>query len=128
MKVNEWAAFVNETGHVTSGCQTQEDWSKTNPDRSWRNPAFSQDNSHPAVCLNWHDAKAYVAWMSRKTGKTYRLQSEAEREYITRAGTTSIFWWGPTISTSQANYSGASFNNGPTGENRKRTLPAASDA
>ena len=53
-----------------------------------------------------NDAKAYVAWLSRKTGKTYRLLSEAEREYVTRAGTTTPFWWESTISTSQANYDG----------------------
>ena len=42
----------------------------------------------PVINVNWHDAKAYTAWLSRKTGKTYRLLSEAEREYVTRAGTT----------------------------------------
>ena len=48
----------------------------------------------PVIRVNWDDAKAYVAWLSRKTGKTYRLLSEAEREYVTRAGTTTPFWWG----------------------------------
>jgi len=40
----------------------------------------------PVINVNWEDAKAYAAWLSRKTGKTYRLLSEAEREYVTRAG------------------------------------------
>ena len=56
------------------------------------------------IHVSWDDAKAYVAWLSKKTGKTYRLLSEAEREYVTRAGTTTPFWWGSSISTSQANY------------------------
>jgi formylglycine-generating enzyme required for sulfatase activity len=42
----------------------------------------------PAINVSWDDAKTYVAWLSRKTGKTYGLLSEAEREYVTRAGTT----------------------------------------
>ena len=52
------------------------------------------------------DAKAYVAWLSDKTGKPYRLLSEAEWEYVARAGTTTPFWWGNSISTNQANYFG----------------------
>ena len=58
-------------------------------------------------CQNWDDAKAYAAWVSRKTGKTYRLLSEAEREYVTRAGTTTPFWWGFGITTMQANHNGS---------------------
>jgi formylglycine-generating enzyme required for sulfatase activity len=38
------------------------------------------------INVSWNDATAYAAWLSRKTGKTYRLLSEAEREYVTRAG------------------------------------------
>ena len=45
-------------------------------------------------------------WLSKKAGKSYRLLSEAEREYVTRAGKTTRFWWGSSISTSQANYAG----------------------
>jgi formylglycine-generating enzyme required for sulfatase activity len=60
--------------------------------------------SRPVINVSWDDAKAYASWLSRKTGKTYRLLSEAEREYVTRAGTTTPFWWGSSISTKQANY------------------------
>ena len=56
---------------------------------------------HPVINVNWDDAKAYAAWLSRKTGKTYRLLSEAEREYAARAGTTTPFWWGSSITTTQ---------------------------
>ena len=65
-----------------------------------------------------------MAWLSRKTGKTYRLLSEAEREYVTRAGTTTPFWWGASISPRQANYDGNfTYGGGPKGENGKRTVP-----
>src|SRR5262249_12783135 len=57
----------------------------------------------------------------------YRLLSESEREYVTRAGTTTPFWWGSTISSSQANYDAAwGYNGGPKGEVRNRTLPVDS--
>ena len=83
----------------------------------------------PVINVSWNDAKAYVAWLSRKTGKSYRLLSEAEREYITRAGTTTPFWLGSSISTQQANYNGNYvFNNGLKGEYRQKTVPVESFA
>jgi formylglycine-generating enzyme required for sulfatase activity len=60
----------------------------------------------PVINVNWNEAKAYAAWLSKKTGKSYRLLSEAEREYVTRAGTTTPFWWGSSITLYQANYTG----------------------
>jgi formylglycine-generating enzyme required for sulfatase activity len=80
----------------------------------------------PVINVSWDDAKAYVAWLSRRTGKNYRLLSEAEREYVTRAGTTTPFWWGSAISTGQANYDGDFTYGGPKGEYRGRTVPVDS--
>jgi formylglycine-generating enzyme required for sulfatase activity len=60
----------------------------------------------PVINVSWQDAKGYVAWLSRKTGRTYRLLSEAEWEYAARAGTTTPFSTGATISTDQANFGG----------------------
>jgi formylglycine-generating enzyme required for sulfatase activity/cyclophilin family peptidyl-prolyl cis-trans isomerase len=81
----------------------------------------------PVINVSWDDAMAYVAWLSRKTGKTYRLLSEAEREYVTRAGSTSPFWWGDAISTDQANYDGRfAFRDGMKGERRLQTMPVDS--
>ena len=48
----------------------------------------------PASCVNWHDAQAYVAWLSQKTGQHYRLPSETEWEYAARAGSNSLRFWG----------------------------------
>jgi formylglycine-generating enzyme required for sulfatase activity len=62
--------------------------------------------------------------LSRKTGKTYRLLSEAEREYVTRAGTTTPYWWGSSITPEQANYNGNETyaGGGSKGEYRPRTV------
>jgi formylglycine-generating enzyme required for sulfatase activity len=81
----------------------------------------------PVINVSWDDAKAYMAWLSKKIGKAYRLLSEAEREYVTRAGTTTPFWWGSSISTSQANYDGNyTYGGGAKGEYRAKTLPVDS--
>jgi formylglycine-generating enzyme required for sulfatase activity len=66
--------------------------------------------------MSWEGAQAYASWLSRKTGKSYHLLSEAEREYVTRAGTSTPFWWGSSISTSQANFYGTdTYGVGKTG-------------
>jgi formylglycine-generating enzyme required for sulfatase activity len=67
----------------------------------------------PAVGVSWDDAQAYVAWLSRRTGKWYRLPSEAEWEYAARAGTTTAFHTGPAIGPTQANV--AAKPTGPAG-------------
>jgi formylglycine-generating enzyme required for sulfatase activity len=59
--------------------------------------------NRPVVNISWLDAKEFIAWLSRKTGKTYRLPSESEWEYIARGGTTSVFWWGRDVGQGQAN-------------------------
>ena len=62
--------------------------------------------SRPVINVSWNDAQAYVSWLSRKTGKTYRLPSEAEWEYAARAGTTTRYWWGDDSGHDNANCRG----------------------
>jgi len=57
----------------------------------------------PVTDLDWDDAKSYVSWLSQKTGKTYRLPSESEWEYVARAGTTTTYPWGRTVEKDKAN-------------------------
>ena len=92
---SELELFVDETGLVTDGCRVLDGtrW-KADDSRGWRDPGFPQGEHHPAVCVNWEDAKKYVDWLSRKTGKEYRLPSESEWEYAVRAGTTTARFWG----------------------------------
>ena len=81
----------------------------------------------PVINVNWDDAQTYVQWLSKKTGKGYRLLTEAEREYVTRAGKKTPFWWGTSISASQANYDGNySYAEGEKDEYRRKTLPVKS--
>jgi formylglycine-generating enzyme required for sulfatase activity len=98
--VDQFAAFVGETGYeASSRCFTVEGGKDEVRDgRSWLDHAFVQEVSHPVVCVSWSDAKAYVDWLSMKTGKPYRLLSEAEWEYAARGQTSPgaylRFWFG----------------------------------
>ena len=107
---DQWDACVAD-----GGCRYQPS------DRGWGR------GNRPVINVNWADANAYAEWLSQKTGKTYRLLSEAEREYVTRAGTTTPFWWGPSITPKQANYVGNYIYGGGTkGEYRQQTVPVDS--
>jgi formylglycine-generating enzyme required for sulfatase activity len=57
----------------------------------------------PATDLDWDDAKVYVAWLSQKTGHTYRLPTEGEWEYVARAGSTTTYPWGRAVEKDHAN-------------------------
>ena len=113
------------------------EWDAAQAHREWKKHAKIEPrkaNDHgwdrgkqPVIDVSWNDAKAYCAWASAVTGKTYRLPSEAEWEQACRAGKTTEFWWGNEISTNQANYDGNyTLGSGKKGEYRKRTVPVDS--
>ena len=104
----EFGRFVSATGRdMSGGCVvwTGKEW-KTESGRSWRSPGFGQTERDPAVCVSWEDAKAYVKWLSSRTGKAYRLLSESEWEYAARAGTSTRYSWGDGIGKNRANCAG----------------------
>jgi len=109
---DEWDACVNDggcNGHRPS-------------DNGWGR------GNRPVINVSWQDAKAYIDWLSRKTGRAYRLPSEAEREYVTRAGTVTPFWFGVRVTINDANYDGTTIydGGGERGIFRERTVPVNS--
>jgi len=130
--VAEFRKFVEATGYRTDA--EKDGWSIIFTDKvekkdgvHWRygvsgsvRPA-SEDN-HPVIHVSWNDAVAYCQWMATKTGKTYRLPTEAEREYACRAGSVTAFNTGNTITVQQANFVNAE------GQYRANTVPVDSFA
>ena len=96
----QFARFVRESGHSTSGGCFAWNGSMYVQDASkdWRHPGFAQTDKDPVVCVNWYDAKAYTEWLTKKTGKPYRLPTEAEWEYAARAGAQGSRPWGDDTS------------------------------
>ena len=106
----EWDACVRD-----GGC----DWYP--PDQGWGR------GRRPVIHVSWEDAQQYAAWLSGGTGERYRLLSEAEWEYVARAGTTTPFHTGKTISTEVANYNGElTYGGGTSGVYRGQTVPVGS--
>lgn len=107
---DQFEEFLKATGYIYSdGCflpftSPEKDEFKYDPHTSYRQLPFAQDGRHPAVCVSFEDAKAYADWISQKTHKKYRLLTEAEREYATRAGTLTSYWWGDDVDPQRANY------------------------
>ncbi len=59
--------------------------------------------NRPVINVTWDQAQNYLRWISKRTGHSYRLPTEAEWEYVHRAGTTTRFWWGDDVGTNKAN-------------------------
>lgn len=94
----QFGAFIKDSGHkAAKDCWVPLDGTyKEIEGSSWADPAFGRPprDDEPVVCIDWRDARAYVEWLAKKTGQPYRLLSEAEWEYVARAGTTTRFPWG----------------------------------
>jgi len=126
--VDQFAAFVKDSGYKTDAEKAGSSLGIENRDGvlspkkmdgcSWRNPSFNQKGDHPVVQVSWNDAKAFCDWLSKKTGKTVALPTEAQWEYACRAGTKTAYPWGdnPDDGTGWANGADQSF---------KKTVPNA---
>ena len=104
----EYRAFAESTARKAHGCFA---WNGSEFElearKSWRDTGYAQDDGHPAACVSWEDASAYVAWLSARTGKRYRLPSEAEWEYAARAGAATPRFWGADANAACAYANGA---------------------
>jgi formylglycine-generating enzyme required for sulfatase activity len=105
---NEWDTCVRSTGCA----------SYRPPDNGWGR------DRQPTINVAWYDAQRYVAWLSRITGKTYRLLSEAEYEYAERAGTQTAYPWGDSIKLNGAAMANCNGCGSPW--DKKQTAPVGS--
>ena len=107
----QFRAFIDETGYAPeTGCFLWDGEDvRISQSISWINPGFPQSADHPVTCVNWNDAKAYVAWLNTLVeGGGFRLPSEAEWEYAARAGNQESWYWsgiaGDGLSPEQCGY------------------------
>jgi formylglycine-generating enzyme required for sulfatase activity/tRNA A-37 threonylcarbamoyl transferase component Bud32 len=91
------------------------------------NPSAFEGNNRPVEQVSWNDAVIFCQRLSQKTGKNYRLPSEAEWEYACRAGTTTPFYFGESITSELVNYNGNyTYGSAPKGQNRQQTTDVGS--
>ncbi len=102
--VGEFREFVRASGYVPDsvklgGASVYDERSgalRDDASATWQDDYAGRkaDDNLPVVNISWNDAKAYTDWLGQRTGKVYRLPSEAEFEYALRGGTTTRYWWG----------------------------------
>jgi eukaryotic-like serine/threonine-protein kinase len=111
---------------------TYDEWEACVRDKGCgHNPGYTAwgRGKRPVIDISWNDARQYAGWLAKKTGKPYRLLTEAEWEYTARARTTSPFALGNSISAQQANYDAAvSYAGSATGAKQNKTVAVGSYA
>jgi formylglycine-generating enzyme required for sulfatase activity len=91
------------------------------------NPSAFKGNNRPVERVSWNDAVKFCEKLSQKTGKNYKLPSEAEWEYACRAGTTTPFYFGESITPELVNYDGNyTYASAPKGQYRQQTTDVGS--
>lgn len=121
--VGQFKKFVEDTNYTTDAERQGGCWEWTgqlpwreNPQINWQSPGFSQRDDSPVVCVSWQDANRYLQWLSEKTGSSYRLPTEAEWEYVARAGSTTSYLTGSNINQGVAHCAtcpGSQYGSGP---------------
>jgi len=134
LTVGEFREFIKYTDYRTdaevgngSYIWNGKEWKETEG-INWRHGVsgkerLADEENHPVLHVSWNDARAFCEWFSKKTGKSFRLPTEAEWEYACRAGEKTPFNTGENLTTEQANYDGNyPYNNQKKGEYRQKTV------
>ena len=132
--IKEFRDFIKSTDYRTdaevgsgSSIWNGKEWKETEG-INWRhgvsgNERPADEEHHPVLHVSWNDARACCEWFSKKTGKRFRLPTEAEWEYACRAGTRTPFSTGENLTTEQANYDGNyPYQGNPKGKYRQKTV------
>lgn len=110
--VGQFRAFIHASGYRVDarkgagnvyGFDTQSGLEVQDPKYNWEQPGYPQTDQHPVACISWNDAVAFCHWLSEKEGGTYRLPTEAEWEFVCRAGTESRYAGGDETEHAVAN-------------------------
>ena len=114
VSVREYGSFIREAHRqVEAGCHIQFEGVWIRDERKdWQHPGFVQSETDPVVCVSWEDAQDYIVWLNTKARTfsldnvpdPYRLPTWEEIEYATRAGTTTVYYWGDAAWHDRANY------------------------
>ena len=106
--VGEFTEFAAEYPRNRAGCEVYDGAWGVREDVSWRNAVAGQDASLPVTCVSWQDAADYAAWLSLRTGHTYRLPSATEWEYLAGGGSPAVPWKQTADACANANVADAS--------------------
>ena len=120
------AFFLGQTPITQAQWKVVAGWGKVERDLD-PDPSRFKGSDRPVEKVSWHEAVEFCRRLSARTGRTYTLPSEAQWEYACRAGTTTPFAFGETISPELANYNGNyAYGDGPKGDYRQQTTPVGS--
>ncbi len=141
VNVADFKTFIDESGYQTDAekgdgsnvLDGKKGWKwEKKTGVNWRHGVSANERdtgeyNHPVLYVSWNDAEAYCSWLSQKSGKSFRLPTEAEWEYACRAGEMKPFSTGDNLTTEQGNYCGdLPYNNNEKGIFRKNTVPVNS--